>query len=110
MDLRWTRGTFRITPPTPSHPKKRGGITPYPLNYPLIFIFTSKVTNMILNPPKLSNCGNLTTLTFFSQNAPITFLKRKKKNPKNKRKKKPNEVAGHPQAGCLGATEPPPVA
>jgi hypothetical protein len=45
-----------------------------------------------LNPPKLSYCDNLTNLTFFSQNALITF-KKKKKNP--------NGVAGHHLGGGL---------
>ena len=44
------------------------------LNYPLIYTFTCKVLNVTLYPPKLSNCGNSTTLTFFSQNAPISYF------------------------------------
>jgi hypothetical protein len=60
--------------------KKRGKLHFIPLNYPPIFTFTSKVSNVTLEPPpKLSNCDNLTTLTsfffcFLSQNAPITYF------------------------------------
>jgi hypothetical protein len=55
-----------------------------PLNYLLICIFISKISNVTLNSFKLLNCCNLTTLTFFFffQNAPnhIFYLK----NPKKK--------------------------
>jgi hypothetical protein len=66
-----------------------GEITLYPLNYSHICTFTSKVSNVTLNPPKLSNCDNLITLTFFfSQNVLITyFIFFKKNNPKTKTKK-----------------------
>jgi hypothetical protein len=64
-----------------------------PLNYLPIFTFTSKVSNVTLNPPKLSNCGNLTPLTLFLffPKCPyhifshILFLT--KKNPKKRKRK-----------------------
>ena len=50
------------------------------LNYPLIYTFISKVSNVTFYPSKLLNCDNLTTLTFFFfQNAPITKKSKKKK-------------------------------
>ena len=45
-------------------------ITIYLFNYLLICTFIFKVLNVIFYPPKLSNCGNLTTLTFFFPKCP----------------------------------------
>jgi hypothetical protein len=73
---------------------------------------------MTLNPPspKLLNCDNLTTLTFFFfPKCPyhIFFFCFKRKEPKKKKKKKKKKyagVAGHPQADRLGPAEPLPWA
>jgi hypothetical protein len=66
---------------------------------------------MTLNPPKLSNCGNSTSLIFFSpQNAPITYfilfyLKQNKK--KKERKKKRNMLGWSATPFGLGVVQPP---
>jgi hypothetical protein len=62
-----------------------GKITLYTLEVSTNLHFCLKSFKCDTLPSKLSNCGNSTTLTFFSQNAPITyfiyffiFLKKKK--------------------------------
>jgi hypothetical protein len=61
-----------------------------PLKYLSIFTFASKVSNVTLNPLKLSNCHNLTHLAFLFSKCPhqIFFLKKKKIQEKKEEKTK----------------------
>jgi hypothetical protein len=92
-----------------------GNYTLSPLNYLPIFTFTSKISSVTLNLPKLSNCSNLTHLTYLFPKCPHRIFLKKKKIQKEKRKNqtggRPPRLArgwfGHPQAGHLGEAEPP---
>jgi hypothetical protein len=67
------------------------------LNYPPIFTFTFKVSNITLKPPQLSNYGNSTTLTFFSPKCPYHIFYFKKIPPPPPQRKKYAGVAGQPR-------------
>ena len=77
----------------------KGKFKLYPLKYPPICTFASKVSNVTLYPSKLSNCDNSTTLTFSFPKCPyhifyFIFKKIQKKKKKTKQKEKKINMLG----------------
>jgi hypothetical protein len=72
------------------------------MNYPPIFTFTFKVSNVTFNPPNFQIVAIRPLLPFF-------FFQKKKIQKNKKMLGWPRGWFNHPQAaGCLGVAEPPP--